>query len=52
MKQKATGPIQKNKSLHTSEKGSEYHAAFTSDKKNDFNVPVPLSSQISSYREH
>lgn len=28
-------------------KGLEDHAALTSDKKNDFNVRVPPSSQIS-----
>lgn len=33
-------------------KGTEDDAAFTSDKKNDFNVPMPPSSQISFYQGH
>lgn len=42
----------KNNSLKNTEKGTEDHAAFTSDKKNDFNAPMPPTSQISFYRGH
>lgn len=42
----------KDKRLQNTGKGTEDHAAFTSDKKNDFNVPMPPSSQISFCQGH
>lgn len=42
----------KNQRLQNTGTATEDHAVFTADKKNDFSVPVPLSSQISFYQGH
>lgn len=52
VKQKDNWFDYKNKRLQNTGKGTEDHAALTSDKKNDFNVPMLPSSQISFYPGH
>lgn len=49
---KGNGVDWKNQRLQNTEKATEDHAVFTADKKNDFNVPLPPSSQISFHQGH
>lgn len=42
----------KNQRLQNTGKATEHQAVFTADKKNDFNVPLSPSSQISFHQGH